>query len=83
MYLGSVFGAPLATAVPVAAAIYFIRMYWLPGRTWPQLFTAAALCVILYFPMALFTCFDREHRDRVRGAADGFWRRLAGVSTAI
>ncbi len=76
VYLVSVFAAPLATAVPVAAAVYFVKLHWLPGATWPQLVLAAALSVILYSPIALFTCVDREHRHRLLGTVIGAWRRV-------
>jgi O-antigen/teichoic acid export membrane protein len=80
-YLASVFAAPLATAVPVAGVVYFIKTHGLPGANLPQLFAAAALCAILYFPIALFTSFDEEHRERVLNAARLLWRRLAPSPT--
>jgi O-antigen/teichoic acid export membrane protein len=78
-YLASVFVAPLATAIPVGVAAYFMKAAWLPGATWLELFTAAALISILYGLIAFFTCIDKDHRERLLGVAGSAGRRLASL----
>jgi O-antigen/teichoic acid export membrane protein len=76
-YLASVFVAPLATAVPVGAAAYFMKTAWLAGNSWLELFSAAAVISIVYGAIAFFTCIDKDHRGRLIGVAGSAGRRLA------
>ena len=62
-YMAAVYVRPLLTAVPVIALAYGLRATALPGANWAQIFTSALVIGTLYYSLALFICFDREHRS--------------------
>lgn len=61
-YLAGIFLAPVLTALPVAAAVYFVKRELLSGATWLELIAAGALTAVFYYSVAFFTCLAPNHR---------------------
>jgi O-antigen/teichoic acid export membrane protein len=61
-YLISVYGPPIAIAVPVAGLLWWLRETILPGANWVQLIGCGAVAVVLYFVLAYHFCLRPEHR---------------------
>jgi hypothetical protein len=62
-YLGGTYAGPILTAVAVFAGSWWIKMHWLPGRTWAQVLTGAGLLAIVYYGLAFFICLKKEHQS--------------------
>ena len=75
----AIYGRPFLTAIPSVAVAYLLRTTILPGVSWPQLITAAALTAVAYYPIALFSCLPQNHRLLLQGWVS---RRLPGLRPA-
>ena len=61
-YMLGIYVRPLAAAVPVVAMAWTLKHSVLPGRTWPELIAAGALCALAYVAIAAFACIEPHHR---------------------
>ena len=62
-YMAAVYARPLLAAVPAIAFAYGLRATALPGANWAQIFASALAIGTVYYALAVFVCFDREHRS--------------------
>ena len=81
-YMRRIYVRPLLTAIPVLAAVWAVKMQWLPGRTWWQLTGAGILIAGLYGGLALFSCIEKEHRGLVLSRIPVIGDKLAQAVTA-
>ena len=61
----SIYTWPVIAALPVATGAYLLRISFLPGRTWPQLFAAGIIIAMTYFGLAFYLCLPSSHRSRL------------------
>jgi O-antigen/teichoic acid export membrane protein len=61
-YMRGIYVRPLLTGVPVVALSWLMKNTVLPGRTWPELIIAGAICASVYFAIATFACIAPHHR---------------------
>ena len=57
---------PLLSAIPLLALALWMKWFWIFGRTWLELITAAAILGITGLLLCLFTCVEPGHRIMVR-----------------
>ncbi len=62
-YLGGIYARPTLAAIPVLLAAWYMKIRWIPGATWVQLFGAGALIAALYYGLAYFLCLETRHRS--------------------
>ncbi len=62
-YMRRIYVRPLAAGAPAAAVAWALRVSWLPGATWAQLFAAGLLTSLVYAALALFICVTPSHRS--------------------
>ena len=62
-YLGGIYAGPILTAVPAFLGAWWIKLHWLPGRTWVEVLTGMSLLAILYYGLAFFVCLKKEHQS--------------------
>jgi O-antigen/teichoic acid export membrane protein len=65
-YMAGIYVRPLLAAIPVFALALWMKSFWLSGRTWMDLITAAAILGIAGLPLCLFLCVEPEHRTMLR-----------------
>jgi O-antigen/teichoic acid export membrane protein len=75
-YIHAIYLRPVLTAIPVAAAAVLLKMY-LPGASLFELIEAGSFIAGSYFALALFTCLDTKHRDRLFGWIGRKWTALS------
>ncbi|HET8550079.1 MAG TPA: oligosaccharide flippase family protein [Bryobacteraceae bacterium] len=61
-YLHDIYTRPLSTAVPILALALVLRNSFLPGNTWLELVSAAAILGSAYFILAFMFCVTGEDR---------------------
>jgi len=61
----SIYTRPVIAALPVAALAYLLKISFLPGLTWFQLFTAGTIIAVTYFGLAFFLCLPPSGRSRL------------------
>lgn len=64
-YLWAVYGAGLATAIPVAALAFALRGTVWPGSTWPHLILAGTAIAAVYFGIGFFSVLNAPHRHAI------------------
>jgi O-antigen/teichoic acid export membrane protein len=74
VYMRSIFVRPLATALPVWGALYFLKQWGIAGRNWPELISAGAFASGAYLGAAYFSCLAAEHRTLLLTWAAKWWR---------
>ncbi len=62
-YLGGIYAGPILIAIPVFAGAWWIKLRWLPGRTWAEVLTGMGLLGIEYYGLAFFICLKKEHQS--------------------
>jgi len=75
-YMAGIYGRPLLTAIPVAAAMLLLKQSVLPGGNWVELGLAASLTAGSYLLAALFTSIEPEHRSLLLNVMWRKWRAL-------
>jgi len=78
-YLRRIYLRPILTGLPIASMAWALKMRLLPGRSWFDLFAAAALIGLGYSALALFTCIEREHRSLLLARIPFVGQRLAAA----
>ena len=66
-YLSRIYVRPLLTAVPVLPLAFALRATVLPGNTWFELISAAALIAVTYLALALFSVASHADRRKLFG----------------
>jgi len=61
----SIYTWPVIAGLPVAALAYLLKISFLPGLTWFQLFTAGIIIAVTYFGLAFFLCLPPSGRSRL------------------
>lgn len=61
-YLSQIYCVPCAAAGVSMAALFWLKLHWLPGRSWAELVAAAGIFAVLYGVLAFFFCLTRDHR---------------------
>jgi O-antigen/teichoic acid export membrane protein len=62
-YLGGIYARPILTAIPAFVGAWWIKLHWLPGRTWAEVLTGMGLLAIVYYGLAFFICLKKEHQS--------------------
>jgi O-antigen/teichoic acid export membrane protein len=62
-YLEGIYAGPILVALPVFVGAWWIKLHWLPGRTWAEVLTGMGLLAILYYGLAFFVCLKKEHQS--------------------
>src|SRR5579875_630559 len=78
-YMRRIYVRPILTGLPVASMAWALKMRALPGRSWFDLFAAAALVGLTYAALALFTCIEPEHRSLLLARIPFVGERLAAA----
>jgi len=61
-YMRGIYIRPLLAGVPVVLLAWLMQTTVLPGRTWPELIAAGAICASVYLAIAMFACIEPHHR---------------------
>jgi len=61
-YMQGIYVRPLLAGAPVIALGWALKHSFLPGRTWPELIAAGAVCAAAYLAIAAFACIAPQHR---------------------
>jgi O-antigen/teichoic acid export membrane protein len=77
-YAAKIYLGPFSIAAAVTTLLYFIRKFWLPGRSWAQIALASTLAMIPYLLLTFQYCLAGHHRDFLKSKV----LRLAGVKAA-
>ena len=62
-YLWGIYAGPILTAIPAFVAVWWIKLHWLPGRTWAEVLTGMGLLAIMYYGLGFFICLKKEHQS--------------------
>jgi O-antigen/teichoic acid export membrane protein len=62
-FLGGVYVSPILAAVPTFAGAWWLKLRWLPGRTWAEVLTGMGLMATVYYGLTFFICLKKEHRS--------------------
>ena len=71
-YMTAIFFRPLLAAIPVAMIGVLMKRV-VPGRTFLELAEAGSAIAAIYFSLALFSCLDPVHRERLFGWIGRKW----------
>jgi len=62
-YMASIYVRPLATAVPVAATVWWLKQgHWVTGRNWFELIGVGGALAAAYLALCFVTVLDPQHR---------------------
>ena len=62
-YLRGVYLRPTLAAIPAFLGGWWIKVRWLPGRSWAEVLGGIGLTTATYYLVAFLVCVEKEHRS--------------------